>query len=390
MNGGTPNLDRTRRTVFAGLVFLLTALGFTLFLGSYQGLGQRMAWGDRIAACLFPFLYSQIAVGFVLALFGLVDKVRGGDPRHVMNGAWREREESIPLAATAIVVPVFNEEVGRVARGIEAMWRSLEKTGQAEYFDLYLLSDSNDPDRWVEEECAWLGLCRRLGAFGKIFYRKRRHPINGKSGNVADFCRRWGRRYRYMVVLDADSVMAGPLLVRLVRAMEANPSVGLIQTEPSMVLGTSLLRRMTQFGAALCGETFVRGCAFFQTSAGSYWGHNAVLRLAPFMEHCGLPSLPVPERSQRHVLSHDTVEAALMQRAGYEVWVWGGCGGSYEEGPPNLTDTLKRDRRWCAGNLQHFWFLFARDIRLGNRLQIWIGLMAYIGSPVWLAFLVAG
>ena len=154
-----------------------------------------------------------------------------------MRGAWREKEGSIPLAATAIVVPVYNEDVGRVTRGIANMWRSLEKTGQLEHFDFYICSDSNDADHWVEEECAWLSLCQKLNAFGKIFYRKRRHRINGKSGNVADFCRRWGKRYRYMIVLDADSVMAGPTLVRLVRAMEANPTAGIIQTQPYMVLG---------------------------------------------------------------------------------------------------------------------------------------------------------
>ena len=72
------------------------------------------------------------------------------------------------------------------------------------------------------------------------------------------------------------------------------------------------------------------------------------------------------------------------------MWVAYDEPGTYEEGPPNMSDMLKRDRRWCAGNLQHFWFLFARGIEMGNRLQIWIGLMAYLCSPIWLTFLVAG
>ncbi len=46
-----------------------------------------------------------------------------------------------------------------------------------------------------------------VNGFGRIFYRWRQHRIKRKSGNIADFCRRWGRNYRYMVVLDADSVM---------------------------------------------------------------------------------------------------------------------------------------------------------------------------------------
>ncbi|HEX4141109.1 MAG TPA: glucans biosynthesis glucosyltransferase MdoH, partial [Candidatus Methylacidiphilales bacterium] len=329
-------------------------------------------------------------VGFVLAVYGFIDKLRGGDPHHIMRGAWRKDEASIPLAATAIVVPVYNEDVGRVARAVANMWRSLEKTGQIEHFDFYICSDSTHPDRWVEEECAWLSLCQKLNAFGKIFYRKRRHRINGKSGNVADFCRRWGKRYRYMIVLDADSVMIGPTLVRLVRAMEANPDAGIIQTVPYMVLGTSPFRRILQFSSHLYGDVFSRGLSNAQMASGSYWGHNAIIRVAAFIEYCDLPLLPVPDPGKRHVLSHDTVEAALMRRAGYGVWIAYEEPGSYEEGPPNLSDMLTRDRRWCAGNLQHFWFLFARGIEMGSRLQIWIGLMGYLCSPLWLMTLVAG
>ncbi len=377
-----------RRSLFLGLSILLTAIGFVLMLNSYSG--QKMFWEDYVCIGVFPLLFSQIAVGFVLALFGFFDRLRGGDRHHVMRGPWREKEDAVPLAATAIVVPVFNEEVGRVSKAIANMWRSLEKTGQLEHFDFYICSDSNDADHWVEEECAWLSLCQRLNAFGKIFYRKRRHRINGKSGNVADFCRRWGKRYRYMIVMDADSVMIGPALVRLVRAMEANPEAGIIQTQPYMVLGRSLFRRVLQFSSHVYGGIFSQGFSTAQMSSGSYWGHNAIIRVAPFIEYCDLPVLPVRDPGRRHVLSHDTVEAALMRRAGYGVWIAYDEPGSYEEGPPNLSDMLMRDRRWCAGNLQHFWFLFARGIEMGSRLQIWIGLMGYLCSPLWLIFLVAG
>jgi membrane glycosyltransferase len=386
----TPNTSPAaiaRRTVFVGLSVFLTAAAFVVLLKSYRGV-PVFGW-DYLVFALFPLLFAQIAVGFTLALLGFFDWLRGGDPLHVMRRAWRANEKEQPLAATAIVVPVYNENVARVAAGIANMWQSLEKTGQLEHFDFYLCSDSNDADRWVEEECAWLSLCRRFQAFGKIFYRKRRHAINGKSGNVADFCRRWGKRYRYMIVLDADSVMAGPTMVRLVRAMEANPEVGILQTQPYMVLGRSLLRRVLQFSSRAYGSLFSQGCSMAQMASGSYWGHNAIIRVAPFIEHCDLPALPVPDKSRRHVLSHDTVEAALMRRAGYDVWIAYEEPGSWEEGPPNLSDMLTRDRRWCAGNLQHFWFLFARGIDLGSRLQIWIGLMAYLCSPVWLLFLIA-
>ena len=385
-NHHTPDFV-VRRTLFLGLSTALTATGFVLMLKSYSG---QKFWEDYVTLAVFPLLFSQIAVGFVLALFGCFDKLRGGDRHHIMRGAWREKEDSIPLAATAIVVPVYNEEVSRISKAVANMWRSLEKTGQIEQFDFYICSDSTDADHWIEEECAWLSLCTTLNAFGKIFYRKRRHRINGKSGNVADFCRRWGKRYRYMIVLDADSIMTGTTLVRLVRAMEANPAAGIIQTQPYMVLGSSLFRRVLQFSSKVYGGLFSQGCSMAQMSSGSYWGHNAIIRVAPFIEYCDLPLLPVPDPGKRHVLSHDTVEAALMRRSGYGVWIAYDEPGSYEEGPPNLSDMLTRDRRWCAGNLQHFWFLFARGIEMGSRLQIWIGLMGYLCSPLWLTFLVAG
>ncbi len=388
MNSPSESAVAIRRTLFMGASLFLTATGLVLLLRSYYD--QQFFWPDYIVLGLFPLLFGQIAVGFMLAIFGFFDWLRGGDPFHLMRRAWREKEDSVPLAATAIVIPVFNENVTRVSRGITNMWRSLEKTGQIEHFDFYLCSDSSDADCWIEEECAWLHLCRELRAFGKIFYRKRRHAINGKSGNVADFCRRWGKRYRYMIVLDADSIMSGPTMVRLVRAMEANPEVGILQTQPSMILGQSLFRRLQQFSGSVYGGIFSQGCSMAQMSSASYWGHNAIIRVAPFIEHCDLPLLPVPNPRKRHVLSHDTVEAALMQRAGYDVWIAYDEPGTYEEGPPNLSDMLKRDQRWCAGNLQHFWFLFARGIEMGNRLQIWIGLMAYLCSPIWLLFLIAG
>ena len=377
-----------RRTIFLTASSLLMAIGFVLMLDRYTG--QVKFWEDYVVLAVFPLLFSQISVGFVLALFGFYDKLIGGDPHHIMRGAWRKNESAVPLAATAIVVPVYNEDVGRVTRAIANMWLSLEKTGQIEHFDFYICSDSTHPDHWVEEECAWLSLCQKLNAFGKIFYRKRRHRINGKSGNVADFCRRWGKRYRYMIVLDADSVMIGPTLVRLVRAMEANADAGIIQTQPYSVLGTSPFRRILQFTSHVYGGLFSQGCSKAQMASGSYWGHNAIIRVAAFIEHCDLPLLPVPDPGKRHVLSHDTIEAALMRRAGYGVWIAYEEPGSYEEGPPNLSDMLTRDRRWCAGNLQHFWFLFARGIEMGSRLQIWIGLMGYLCSPLWLITLVAG
>ena len=89
----------------------------------------------------------------------------------------------------------------RVYEGLRATYESLEKTGQLERFDFFILSDSTDPDKWVEEERRWYDLIRELDALGKIYYRRRLVNEGRKSGNVRDFLNTWGRRYRYFIVL---------------------------------------------------------------------------------------------------------------------------------------------------------------------------------------------
>jgi membrane glycosyltransferase len=274
-----------------------------------------------------------------------------------------------------------------VFEGIRVVIKSVQKTAGADYFDFFILSDSNQPNQWIREEVAWAELCKQVGGFGKIFYRKRRQAINKKAGNVADFLRRWGKNYRYMVVLDADSIMTGEALVRLVSIMEANPSTGIIQTAPRVIRGETLYARLQAFANRLYSPLFLAGLNYWQQHEGNYWGHNAILRVQPFMDHCALPDLPGNEPFGGRILSHDFVEAALMRKAGWAVWLAHDVEGSYEEGPPTLIESAKRDRRWCQGNLQHAWLLTARGFRPANRFHLLMGIMAYVSSPLWLLFL---
>ena len=156
-----------------------------------------------------------------------------------------------------------------------------------------------------------------------------------------------------MVVLDADSVMTGRTLVELVRTMEANPRVGLIQTVPIPARRDTLFGRLVQFAASLYSPMLATGQSFWHTDAANYWGHNAIVRIRPFVEHCTLPVLPGAPPLGGPLLSHDFVEAALMRRAGWGVYLLPSIGGSYEEVPANILDYAKRDRRWTQGSLQH-------------------------------------
>ena len=287
-------------------------------------------------------------------------------------------------------MPVFNEDVSRVFEGLRVIFRSLQATGSLEHFDFFILSDSNQPNQWIQEEVAWAELCKQVEGFGNIFYRKRRQAINKKAGNVADFLRRWGKKYRYMVVLDADSLMTGRALTRLVALMEKNSRVGIIQTAPRIVNGETLYARLQAFSNRLYSPLFLAGTNYWQQHEGNYWGHNAIIRVQPFIEHCALPDLPGNEPFGGRILSHDFVEAALMRKAGWAVWLAHDIEGSYEEGPPTLIDSAKRDRRWCQGNMQHTWLLTARGFRPANRFHLFMGVMAYVSSPLWLLFLIFG
>ncbi|HVS50929.1 MAG TPA: glucans biosynthesis glucosyltransferase MdoH [Opitutaceae bacterium] len=372
-----------RRFLFFSTIFGFTSLA-TWFMAD-------LLWRDGITAvelvvlALFVVLFAHIAAGFCTALVGFYVINRGGDSSHLT--ATIPPGEDAPLASTAIIMPVFNEDVSRVFEGLRVVYRSVQETKKLEHFDFFVLSDSNQPNQWIQEEVAWLELCKQVGGFGRIFYRKRRIAINKKAGNVADFLRRWGRRYRYMIVLDADSIMTGRALVQLVQLMEKNPQVGIIQTAPRIVNGETLFARLQSFSSRLYSPLFLAGLNYWQQHEGNYWGHNAVIRVQPFIDHCALPDLPGSEPFGGRILSHDFVEAALMRKAGWGVWLAGDIDGTFEEGPPTLIDSAKRDRRWCQGNLQHTWLLTARGFRPANRFHMLMGVMGYLSSPIWLLFL---
>jgi membrane glycosyltransferase len=191
-----------------------------------------------------------------------------------------------------------------------------------------------------------------------------------------------------MVVLDADSVMSGKTLVTLARLLDANPQVGLIQTLPVPAGRTTLFARLQQFAARLNSQMLSSGLAFWQLSESNYWGHNAIMRVQPFANHCALPRLPGVEPFGGEILSHDFVEAALLRRAGYEVWMVPDLGGSWEQVPSNLIDFAARDRRWAQGNLQHLGVMPLRGLHWVSRIHMITGVLAYATSPLWLAVLV--
>lgn len=374
-----------RRCLFFSMVFLLASTASWVMADLlWRGGITRLELAMLI---IFMILFTSVALGFVQAWIGFVILLCRPRPSVPDVGEGLLPEE---LPVTAIVMPIFNEDVASVFLGLQSIYRSVEKTGCISRFDFFVLSDSDDPNKWIEEELAWVELCRKLNGFGRIFYRKRKIPLNCKSGNVSDFCRRWGSNYRHMVILDADSIMTGESLVQLVRLMEDNPRAGIIQTAPVQALSKTFFGRFMQFSVSAYGPIFQAGLNYWQVNDGNYWGHNAIIRVAPFMAHCALPDLPASKTPRAKFISHDYVEAALMRRGKYEVWLAEGLMGSYEGGPPTLIDQAKRDRRWCRGNLQHSWLLFSPSFSAINRTHLFLGVMSYLNSPLWLLFMILG
>lgn len=333
---------------------------------------------------VFTFLFGWISINFWTVIIGFLVSLRQEDPCLAMPS------EPAPIPAServALIMPVHNEEVPRIFMALKAMYESLDEAHAIDHFDIFVLSDSTNPGHVEAEELFWAKLCLDVNGFGRIFYRRRGYRIHKKSGNVSDFCRRWGCKYRYMITLDADSLMGAELLVRMVNVMDARPDIGILQTAPQAMNQTSLISRLQQFASHVYGPLFFAGLRFWQLDESGFWGHNAIVRMAPFMKYCALPVLGGKPPFGGEILSHDFVEAALMRRAGWGVWLAYELKDSYEELPPNLLEELERDRRWCQGNIQHLRLMFMRGISCGHRILFLNGNLFYFSSFLWFLLL---
>jgi len=281
---------------------------------------------------------------------------------------------------------IRHEDVARVQGGLRAMLESLADSGPFAPYTLFVLSDSTDADVVQAEERAIRALIGEARPPGRLVYRRRASNEGRKPGNLADFCAHWGADFDYMVVIDADSLLEGRTIRELVRRMDASPRIGILQVPTRPVNRTSLFGRIQQFAAAVYGPLVTDGLNFWLGPAAPYWGHNAIVRLAPFMRHCRLPRLPGRAPFGGEILSHDFVEGALMRRAGWEVRLAADLGGSYEEVPANLIAHAARERRWCLGNLQHLRLIAMPGLGLASRLTFLVGTLAYLSAPAWALF----
>ena len=382
---------KRRRSMFLLLTVISTALATALFADMQPDYDNAFLQYGQLA--LFALLSAWVVTGFMTAMMGFYVTLFGDD--HTLSAKQVEHHTLDQATRTAIIMPICNEDVRTVFAGLRATCESVAVSGHVRSFDVFVLSDSSDPAIIRAERAAWEDLRYRLASQPdqpqiEVYYRLRKRRTDRKAGNVADFCRRWGKDYRYMVVLDADSVMSGDCLVSMVKLMEANPSAGIIQTATQAIGHVTLHARAQQFGSRVTGRLFTLGMQFWQMGESHYWGHNAIIRIEPFMQHCALAHIKGTGGMSGSIMSHDFVEAALMRRAGYHVWLVADLVGSYEQQPPDLLAELQRDRRWCQGNLQNSRLIAEPGMHPVHRSMFATGAMAYLSAPLWLCFMTMG
>jgi membrane glycosyltransferase len=364
--------------LLAVAISLAVAVAAGMLFATY-GAADGLDWVDILRSCLILISTWWLAWGAVQGLMGLTTRAV---PPTVNRIA--------PLQGrTAILVPVYNEDPVATFARIAAMDTSLGKTGHADSFDFAVLSDTRSDEIAALERRWFARLLSDCAGEGRMFYRRRASNTGKKAGNIEDFIMRSGAAYDFALILDADSLMEGATIVEMVRRMQAQPDLGLLQTLPKVVRAKSRFGRAMQFSASFYSPVFARGLAMMQGRSGPFWGHNAMIRVRAFAESCGLPELRGTPPFGGHVMSHDYVEAALLARAGWRVRLDDDLEGSFEEGPENIIDHAKRDRRWCQGNLQHARLLAAPGLLGWSRFVFLQGIFAYVAPLFWLAFMVA-
>ena len=337
-----------------------------------------LPWLPPLMLALLVVSYAQLAVSAFGPLLGVAARapletgLETGPETGQDAPAWRPR--------TALLVPIYNEPPEPVAATIRIMAEALDP---ADRVAVFVLSDTQSPAVAAGEAELFPALAMARSGV-EVHYRRRPRNTGRKAGNIAEFCANAGRGYDFAIVLDADSLMTADAIRALILAMAGDARCGLIQSVSYAVGGRTLFARMQQFAGRLGTPLAVAGQHLWQGRRGTYWGHNAILRLSAFTSDAVLPVLPGQAPMGGEILCHDTIEAALLLRAGWEVRLAPAITGSYETTPSNIIDHLARERRWCQGNMQHLRLIAAPRLRPESRVHIGIGILHYLVSPAGL------
>ena len=357
------------------LVLLLgTSVGLTGLLAQALGAG---GWTALKALILLAFLPVGFWLGVCIgnAVPGFLVLITARRAARAMLPVRGDIETSQIRLRTAVAVAVRNEDMAAV---LPPLVRLLAGLDDPEHFVGWILSDTQDPALAAAE----MGAVARAAC--PLMYRRRPDNTGYKAGNVMDFLDHHAAGFDLVLMLDADSAMSADAVRRLVRIMQVDPTLGLVQHLTTGQPARAAFPRLFQFGMRAGMRVWSIGQALWQGRAGPYWGHNAIFRAAPFREHCRLA--PLADGSV--ILSHDQVEAARLSAAGWGVVVWAEDAGSYEANPPAMPEFLHRDGRWLAGNMQYRHLLMAPGFTAMGRWQLLQAMLMFAGAPLYVAIYV--
>jgi membrane glycosyltransferase len=352
-------------------VCLAVSLYRTLVPGGWTVAKSVMMLSGLGAAPWVGLCAANGLIGFVLRL------------RHPVSPAPMPIEGDLPR--TAIVITVRSEDMGSVLAPVRRLLNGLDTSGSGEAFGLFVLSDTTDPAAAEAEERAIAAFRKRDRDPGRVRYRSRRHNAGFKAGNIMEFLEHQAAGFELMLILDADSEMTPAAVLRLVAAMRNDPTLGIVQHLTVGLPATSAFPRLFQFGMRAGMRIWATALAWWQGDACVYWGHNAVIRIAPFREHCKMPLLP----DGAAILSHDQIEAAMLCGAGWGVRLLPEEDGSYESNPPALPEFMRRELRWLAGNFEYRHLLTMPGLRPMGRWQLVQAILLFACTPFYLSFLLA-
>lgn len=386
---GLEHRVKGRRLLFSVLVLGGAAGLFALAVAALSPGGIDLL--DGLLLLLFACTLPWTVVGFWNAAVGFAVMRFAVNPLStILPGATGTRGDEPITASTAITVFVRNEPPDRVAKNLDRMISELVDAGCAGSFHVYVLSDTSLPNIAAAEDLVFGELAGVWAGVLSVKYRRRSENTAFKAGNFWDFCQHWGDRHDFALTLDTDSLMPAAAILRLVRIMQADANLGILQALVVGLPSGSAFTRTFQFGMRLGMRSWTIGSAWWQSDCGPYWGHNAIIRIAAFKAHCHIGKLPAGSLLGEHILSHDQIEAALMRRAGYAVRVLPEEDLGWEENPPTLLEYMRRDQRWMQGNLQYGPFLVMPGLEPVSRFQLAFAMLMFLSSPAWIGLLVVG
>ncbi|MEO1544322.1 MAG: glycosyltransferase, partial [Pseudomonadota bacterium] len=307
----TPSTRRDDATATVGLPTGLQSLStvrarrrIVLVLNSLTyGALLALAWHVASAGGLTVVdivMFACFAIGSPWAVMGFWNAIIGiwllhghRDPIEAVApfAAAGERDDPI-FIKTAVLLTLRNEDPARAIERLQTVKRSIDATGQGQAFSYFILSDTNDQTVAEAEERVFKAWQSSDPDGERLNYRRRTDNNGFKAGNVRDFVERWGEDFELMLPLDADSLMSGDAVVRMTRMMQAHEKLGILQ---SLVVGMpsqSAFARIFQFGMRHGMRSYTMGQSWWTADCGPFWGHNALVRIAPFRDDCHLPLLP--------------------------------------------------------------------------------------------------